>query len=82
MSLQNSPSHEARVGGQHRALLTPKQAGDYLGGISASTLAKWRVYGTGPAYIRIGNKILYQPTDLDSFLADRRRFSTSQGGAE
>ncbi|SFO25650.1 Helix-turn-helix domain-containing protein [Bradyrhizobium sp. Ghvi] len=36
-------------------------------GLTPGTLAKWRCAGTGPAYIRIGGRILYKEADLDAF---------------
>ncbi len=55
----------------------PPAAGDYLGGVSTSTLAKWRLTGTGPAYSKLGRICVYNVADLDDFLAARRRLSTS-----
>jgi predicted DNA-binding transcriptional regulator AlpA len=60
-----------------RKLRTP-EAAEYLG-LSQSTLAKMRLRGDGPAYLKAGRRIvLYDPTDLESWLATRRRFSTSE----
>lgn len=44
----------------------PKSAGAYIG-VTEGTMAKWRCAGTGPAYIRIGGRILYKEADLDAF---------------
>ena len=57
--------------------LRPPAAGEYLGGVATSTLAKWRLSGTGPAYSKIGRVIVYAMDDLNEFLAARRRLSTS-----
>ena len=32
------------------------------------TLAQWRCRGTGPRYIRFGNRILYEGSALNAFL--------------
>lgn len=45
-------------------LLTPAQAGDDLGGISAETLKGWRRRGVGPRYIKVGRLVRYAPADL------------------
>ena len=58
--------------------LRPKEAGKYLGGLSDSTLAKWRLTGTGPAYSKAGKNVVYNVDDLDAYLSSRRRFSTSE----
>ncbi len=61
--------------------LRPPAAGDYLGGISLSTLAKMRLRGDGPPYHKAGLKmVLYDRVDLDAWLAARRRSSTSDLG--
>ena len=58
--------------------LRPPAAGDYLGGLSTSTLAKWRLSGSGPAYSKAGRNVVYNVDDLDAYLSNRRRLSTSE----
>jgi hypothetical protein len=60
-----------------RRLLTPDEARAYLGGLARQTLAKWRVYGSGPTFIRIGGRIFYDGADLDEFIAARKFHSTA-----
>ncbi len=60
--------------------LRPPAAGEYLGGVSTSTLAKWRLTGFGPAYSKAGRLVVYNIQSLDDFLASRRRLSTSDTG--
>ena len=63
----------------NRKLRAPGAA-DYLG-LSASTLAKMRLRGDGPPYAKAGPRIVvYDAADLDSWLAERRRLSTSDSG--
>ncbi len=64
------------------AWLRPPAASEYLGGISTSTLAKWRLAGTGPAYSKAGRNVVYHVQDLDDWLASRRRLSTSDTGGQ
>ncbi len=61
----------------HKKWLRPPEAGEYLGGLSTSTLAKWRLSGAGPAYSKAGRLIVYDVVDLDGYLSSRRRLSTS-----
>ena len=35
---------------------------------SYSTLAHWRHYGTGPEFIKLGNRVVYSGTALNEFL--------------
>lgn len=46
--------------------------------IAPGTLAKWRVYGQGPAFLKIGRKVAYDPAVVDAWLDGQRRESTSQ----
>jgi hypothetical protein len=45
--------------------------------LSASTLNKLRVFGGGPKYLKLGRTVVYDVTDLDAWLATKRRASTS-----
>lgn len=49
-------------------------------GCSVQRLAKMRLDGTGPAYVKVGRSILYLPEDLDAWLQANRRRSTSDTG--
>ena len=60
-----------------RKMLNTPAAAAYCGS-SASTFTKLRLYGGGPVYIKIGRRVVYDPADLDRWLASRRRISTSQ----
>ncbi len=54
-------------------------AAEYLA-ISASTLAKMRLRGDGPPFFKAGARVvLYDVAELEAWLADRRRLSTSSG---
>lgn len=46
--------------------------------LSTSTLAKMRLYGTGPAYIKLGRRVLYRVEDIQVWIADNRFNSTSE----
>jgi predicted DNA-binding transcriptional regulator AlpA len=63
-----------------RILRTP-EAGEYLG-LSASTLEKMRLTGTGPEFVRLGERAVgYDVASLDAWLEGKRRLSTSDRGA-
>lgn len=58
-------------------LLDTQQAADRLG-LARATLAKLRVQGGGPAFRKLGAKVLYEESDLTDWLSQRpQRFSTS-----
>src|SRR5262245_17430723 len=57
-------------------------AAQYLG-IAESTLNKSRLTGDGPPFVKVGSRsVVYRKADLDKFLEDRVRRSTSECVAE
>jgi hypothetical protein len=58
-------------------MLTTEEAA-YRIGFAPKTLAKMRVTGSGPAFHKVGRSVRYAVEDLESWLASRRRISTSQ----
>lgn len=65
---------------QIKRLLTVVGAATYLS-LSPSTLNRWRVSGDGPRYVKLGGKILYDVCDLDQWIEDHKRASTSEQAA-
>jgi hypothetical protein len=63
---------------EHKLIMTPRAAGEYLGGIAIQTLARWRVEGRGPQHLKLGGAVRYDVRDLDSWLVSRRRSSTAE----
>jgi hypothetical protein len=49
-------------------------------GLSVSTLAKLRLRGGGPAYCKLGRRVIYRLDDLEAWLERNRRCSTSDTG--
>jgi excisionase family DNA binding protein len=58
-------------------LMTPKEAARLLK-VSASFLAKKRLTGDGPAYIKVGRSVRYTEATLVAWMHARQRQSTSQ----
>jgi hypothetical protein len=46
--------------------------------VAEGTPPKWRLAGTGPRYLRIGRRIVYDPVDVEEWLDARRVTSTSE----
>jgi predicted DNA-binding transcriptional regulator AlpA len=61
-----------------RLLRTP-EAARYLG-LSGRTLEKHRTYGTGPAYHKLGGRVVYAIDDLNIWAGQGLRHSTSDPG--
>jgi predicted DNA-binding transcriptional regulator AlpA len=59
-------------------LLTPKEAADRLR-VSLSWLAKARMRGDGPPFVRVGRSIRYCEAVLDQWIRGHQRLSTSNG---
>ncbi len=58
-------------------LMTPKEASAVLK-VSLSWLAKARMRGDGPPYIRVGRSIRYGEAALIQWMRSRQRSSTSE----
>lgn len=59
--------------------LTPAQVAErYEGRISVRTLANWRYQGNGPAFSRLGGRVLYPEDKLLEWEAKRTVSSTSE----
>jgi predicted DNA-binding transcriptional regulator AlpA len=46
-------------------------------GLSVSTANKMRLNGTGPRYLKLGRRVLYDLRDLEEWAAERKRNHTS-----
>jgi excisionase family DNA binding protein len=57
--------------------LTPDEAARYVRS-AKSTLAKLRVRGGGPRFVRIGKAVRYRRTDLDAWMERSAANSTSE----
>ena len=61
--------------------LDTQQAARFLG-LSAKTLARYRVSGEGPVFNRFGNRIRYRRAALDAWADARERVSTVDDGSD
>jgi hypothetical protein len=57
-------------------LLDPKQVEARIG-LKTTTLAKRRVYGGGPPYIKVGSKVLYPERELTDWINSQPRFQST-----
>jgi hypothetical protein len=46
--------------------------------ISVNTLAKWRMTGAGPKYVKMGWRVYYDPADIEAFIESSKRISTAE----
>jgi hypothetical protein len=60
-------------------LLSVDKAASYTG-LSVAYLNKLRTIGGGPAFHKVGVRVLYRCSDLDDWLSNKRRTSTSDVG--
>jgi predicted DNA-binding transcriptional regulator AlpA len=61
-------------------LLTERDASKILC-LSVRTLQKWRLCGRGPRFLKLGHAVRYDRAELERFLGDARRASTSDPGS-
>lgn len=47
------------------------EAADYLR-VSERTLIRWRGLRVGPAWAKVGQRVVYRPADLDAYLKAQR----------
>ena len=53
-------------------LLTPAEAAEYVG-LTEETLLRWRMRGQGPAFLKLGRKVVrYSRADIDAWAEARR----------
>ena len=66
-----------------RYLTAPMVAAEY--GLPVASLATWRSRGRGPAYVKVGSRVLYCRSDVERFLELRRvdpvEAATEAGGS-
>ena len=55
------------------------QAAQHVG-ISSSTLNKLRIFGGGPAFLKLGRRVVYDANALNSWMASKQRRCTSDRG--
>ena len=61
-------------------LLDTKQSAQVLG-LKPQTLEAWRLRGKHLQFLKLGSRVFYQRAELDRFIAQSVRSSTSQTGA-
>jgi excisionase family DNA binding protein len=62
-------------------VLPTERAAAYLG-LSPKTLETLRTRGGGPPFLKLGRRVVYRKTDLDTWVAARVRRSTSDPADE
>jgi hypothetical protein len=61
-------------------LLTTQDAAAYLH-VSPRTLEKWRLAGGGPRYRKLIHRVVYTQQDIDTWVEEQARTSTSDPGS-
>jgi predicted DNA-binding transcriptional regulator AlpA len=77
MSVAQDPVPQKAVGSSSLVVLTPNEAAERLK-VSLSWLAKARMRGDGPGFIKIGRAIRYSEAALLQWMKSRQRLSTSE----
>lgn len=62
-----------------RRMLRVREAAIYLG-VSVAYLNALRCKGGGPVFCKLSRAVAYHPDDLEKWLVERRRTSTSDNG--
>ncbi|MFT8638712.1 helix-turn-helix transcriptional regulator [Bifidobacterium sp.] len=53
------------------SLWSSERAAEFLG-IMPSSLRRWRSKHEGPAFVRVGNKVRYDPEDVRAWVSSRK----------
>lgn len=59
--------------------LTTGKLAEFLN-ISEQTLNKWRWEGKGPRFMKLGSRVVYDQTEVEAYLAQQVRCSTTDRG--
>jgi DNA-binding transcriptional MerR regulator len=62
---------------EQNKLWNSKEVSEVLG-MSVKTICLWRSKGIGPAYMKVGGAIRYQPKDVFLYLENRRISTETQ----
>ena len=54
------------------ALINEKQLSERLQ-VSLACLRRWRLFGEGPLYVKVGNLVRYRPEDIENWMANLPR---------
>jgi hypothetical protein len=57
-----------------------QQAAEFMR-LQRKTLENWRSQGRGPAYVKVGGRVLYPVADLEAFVAANRHVPQSETSA-
>ena len=63
-----------------RELLTPSEIESEFPALRRNTLAKWRMSGDGPPFLKIGRLVYYDPAVVERWLERQTRSSTTDDG--
>jgi hypothetical protein len=72
----SQPTSSTMPAANHQTVLTPKLAAAVLN-LSTSWLAKQRLKGGGPPYIKMGGAVRYNASLLQEWMRGKQRLSTS-----
>lgn len=59
---------------KNKIRFTDQELSEYWG-LSANTLQKWRSLGKGPAYLKLGGRIIYRKEDIEEYERARKFLS-------
>ena len=74
---QTPDPHQVVILNHQRRLMSARQLAETLN-VSLSWVNKAYVYGTGPPAVRVGRRRLYDPVDVENWLATKRQQNTSE----
>ena len=71
------PDESKRFQNTQTKLVDDRVAGSMLG-VTPGTMRKWRVFGSGPKYVKFRGAVRYDTNDIRDFIVTHKVISTSQ----
>ncbi len=65
---------------EHQLSLLKESEAARILNVEIATLRRWRWAGKGPRFLKLCGAVRYDPADLEAFMREARRTSTSDDG--
>jgi Helix-turn-helix domain len=61
--------------------MTERELSAFYGKLSLRTLRRWRQEGIGPAYVKVGRRVMYRPSDVETWTREHTIDPREGGGS-
>jgi hypothetical protein len=71
--MKDKPVNQTTAMSSGEFLTAAQLAARWMNSVTLATLATWRSRNTGPAYVKVGGKVLYRVSDVEAYEAKNTR---------